>query len=349
MINVTLEGMQSLSNLTQQERDLIKVDLTIPNPTYNQIKKYSKYGYTSVQPFLMFYKSYNNELIVPRGYEIPFEHEVIQDHRVENFVKYPKFKLKLREAQREAFEAWNDTRSRGMIVLQTGKGKSILGIFLAYITRQKTLIIVQKNDLVDGWTKDIDLCLGLKKKDIGLIKAGKKVIGEQITIATIQSLNRLKGEELRELYNTFGMVIQDECHHSSADSYEILNFFKCKYLVGLTATDMRGDGLGKVMYWTIGQVCYRSKEDKDDEDIMPYKVIIKESNIVYNPPTKYYYGKTIVDEDTAYELMKAGKNLKRIPLDSQELKSLMKDKNFNEMVANDIIYEYKNKKYSVYS
>ena len=75
---------------------------------------------------------------------------------------------------------------------------------------RKTLVVVQKNDLVDGWMNDINLCFGLSKDKIGLIKAGKKKIGKQVTIATIQTLNRLDSEEIRELYNAFGMVICDE-------------------------------------------------------------------------------------------------------------------------------------------
>ena len=157
MISVTKGGMQILEGLTNEEMTRIKKELTLDNPAYQQVKKFSRYQYTSIPPFLTFYSTVDGKIIVPRGYKIPFEHKVIRDDRVERKVLYPKFKLELRETQKEAFEAWNKDRENGMIVLQTGKGKSILGCYLAYATKQIELVIVKKNDLVEGRMNDIDL------------------------------------------------------------------------------------------------------------------------------------------------------------------------------------------------
>lgn len=342
MIKVTKGGMNIISNMNPKEREIITESLTLNNPAYIQAKKYSKYGYTSIAPYLLYFEEFGKDsIIVPRGYKIPFKHEIIEDMRVSVKTTYPKFKIKLRETQREAFEAWNETREDGMLVLATGKGKSILGTFLGYITRQKTLIVVQKNDLVDGWTKDIELCTGLTKKDIGLIKAQKFEIGEQYTITTIQTLSKLDPMKLAELYTTFGMVIVDECHHSTAKSYEIFKYFKCRYLVGLTATDNISNGLREVQYWMFGNVAYRSKESIHDEDIMPYSVILRESCLRFNPPPVYEYRGREIDE-TEYALLKRqGKRPQRKPLNAQELKALLRDPQFNHMVAEDIVKEYK--------
>lgn len=344
MIEVIKGSMQVLQNVSSEEMECIKKELTLDNPAYQQVKKFSRYQYTSIPPFLTFYSTVDGKIIVPRGYKIPFEHKVIRDDRVERKVLYPKFKLELRDTQQEAFEAWNKDRENGMIVLQTGKGKSILGCYLAYATKQRALVIVQKNDLVDGWMNDLDLCFGLSKDKVGLIKAGKKKIGKQITIATIQTLNRLDSGELRELYNAFGMVICDEVHHSPAKSYNLFKFFQAKYFIGLTATDQRPDGLQDVQYWLFGNVAFRSKEDVNDEDIMPYTVKIKNSSIEYNPPDEYYYGNSIVDAETAEALRGAGKRVKRKSLNPQELKKLLRDRKFNELVARDIYKEYSAKK-----
>jgi superfamily II DNA or RNA helicase len=346
MIKVTKGGMQVLSNLTKTETDIIKDNLTLDNPVYKQVKQFSRFSYTRVPPYLQFYTTYEGSLIVPRGYEIPFPHKVVKDDRVLSPTLYPKFKLELRETQRLAYEAWDKNREKGMIVLPTGKGKSILGCYLAYATKQRALVIVQKDDLIDGWQDDFALCFGLKKgQKIGLIKAGKFHIGSQITLATIQTLNKLPEEKLRELYNKFGMIICDEVHHSPARSYEMFKYFQAKYFIGLTATDNRAE-LREVQYWMFGQVCFRCKESADDEDIMPYTAIVRESRLKYDPPQQYYYGNKIVDEDEAEHLrdIGKGKKLRRKPLDPQELKALLKDKNFNRLVAKDIVTEYRAKK-----
>jgi superfamily II DNA or RNA helicase len=344
MIEIYKDGLQRLTNLTNEEKTKIKTELTLPNPAYEQAKKFSRFSYTSVPPYLTYYISVDDGLIVPRGYTVPFKSKVVVDNRVEVKVPYPQFKFKLRVSQREAFEEWNDTREKGMFILQTGKGKTVEGIFLSYIARQKTLIVVNKNDLVDGWTEDIKNCLGITKSEIGLIKAERFFIGTQYTIATIQSLNRMDAKKLRSLYDTFGMVIVDEVHHITATSYELLKFFRARYFIGFTATDMKKNGLTSVIYWMIGEVCYRGKEEENDEDIMPYEVIIKSSKISYDPPQEYFYGNSIVDEDTAQQLRMAGKYVKRKPLDTQELRQLVRDKDFNELVAKDIVKEYNARK-----
>lgn len=344
MIQVIKSGQQIIKNATKAEKDEIKKLLTLDNPAYEQVKQFSKFRYSSVPPYLTFYKTLDGDLVVPRGFEVPFEHEILQDDRIEKRVIYPKFRVTLRGDQQRAFDAWDENREHGSIILQTGKGKSLLGCYIAHATRQKTLIIVQKTDLVTSWTKDIEFSMGIKPNNVGLIKAGKFKIGNNFTIATIQSLAKLPSDKLRELYNKFGLVIIDEFHHVSAKSYEILKYFQAKYMIGLTATDNRGDGLQQVLYWSVGEVCFRSEYRANDEDIMPYTVIIRKSNLKYNPPQMYFCGKDIVDEETAEYLKQCGKYVKRKPLDPQELKALLKDIGFNTLVAQDILSEYKARK-----
>lgn len=316
-------GLNVLTDLTREEKARIKDGLTLPNPVYAQVKAYSKFAYTSIPPDLFFFKSIGGALLVPRGYRIPFKAKRVIDKRVEVTTKYPKLRIQLRDTQQTAYNEWRRDPDKGVTILPTGKGKSIYGAYLAYAKKQRALIIVQKNDLVDGWKSDIMTMFNLRPKKIGLIKASTFRIGEQYTITTIQTLSKLSSEELATLYDKFGMIICDEFHHSPANSYNILKYFKAKYYVGLTATDMREDGLEKVLYWMFGDVCYRHPETEDDEDIMPYSVIIKNSNIDYNPPDKY--------DDKG----------RRIPTNSAELKRVIaSSSSFNHLVATDIKKEY---------
>lgn len=340
MIKVVKTNKTILKNLTIDQKDYIKKDLTLDNPAYKQAIKFSRYDNVKIPPYLFYFENKGLDLIVPKNYTIPFEHEVIEDLRIENKVKYPKVLIQLRNDQEEAYKSWCQDTDKGTIVLQTGKGKSILGVYCASAKEQKTLIVVQKNDLIDGWQSDIKLVLGLDKKDVGLIKAKDFRVGEQITLTTIQTLAKLSKDKLDLLINEFGLVICDEFHRSSAKSYEVLDLFHAKYFIGLTATDMRTDGLEKVLYWRFGEVCYRSEEKLVDEDIMPYRVIIKQSDIRYNPAPEYYYNNRIIDEATANYYMSMGRRVKRKPLDSHKLKELLRDTTFNKMVAKDMLIEY---------
>lgn len=195
-----------------KEEELLKIkeDLTLENPAYKQALRFSKWGRTKIPKHLFYYTQLKNAIIVPRGYNIPFEHFIEEDNRIECTVDYPSFKLSLRDTQKDAVSHYLEDTDKGLIVLPTGKGKSILGLHLAHLLKQRTLVIVHKDDLVDGWTQDSKICFGEDFK-VGIFKAKRREVGEQITIATIQTLNRISSEQLEKFQQNFGMVIVDEC------------------------------------------------------------------------------------------------------------------------------------------
>lgn len=256
---------------TEEEAQKIKEELTLENPAHKQALRYSKWGKTKIPKHLYYYTQLSKCIVVPRGYNIPFEHSVKEDTRIECTVEYPTFKLSLRDTQREAVNHYLGDTDKGLIVLPTGKGKSILGLNLAHLLKQRTLVIVHKDDLVDGWTQDSKICFGEDFK-VGIYKAKRREIGEQITIATIQTLNRVSPEILEEFQSHFGMVIIDECHHISSSSFDLLHKFSACYKIGLSATPERSDGLTEVMYYHLGDCAFKYEAGADDKDILPVHV-----------------------------------------------------------------------------
>lgn len=196
----------------------LKSLLTLDNPAYEKVKRYSRYAYTRVPKFLTYYQARGNEIEIPIGIDLSkISFDKIADERVWVSVKYPKFVLELRQHQKEAVRKYVEKNvtdcgivNRFLVQLATGKGKSILGIYLASLLCQRTLIVVHKDDLVKGWQDDIKLAFNGELKS-GLIKAKKFEIGEQITIATIQTLSKLPEETFNSLLDKFGFVITDEC------------------------------------------------------------------------------------------------------------------------------------------
>lgn len=283
-----------LYDMTNEEMKTIKEELTLDNPKYIQAMKYSNYKSTRIPKKIFYYTRIKNGLIVPRGYEVPFNHKICKDTRREVTVQYPPFKLSLRDTQEEARTHYLDnTDDNGLIVLPTGKGKSILGLNLAYTLRQRTLVLVHKDDLVDGWTKDSHLCFG-DNLNVGIYKGKKRVIGEQITIATIQTLNRLSHEDIREFQKNFGMVIIDEVHHIASTSFDLLHMFEGAYKLGLSATPERSDGLTKAMYLHLGGLAYKYEASKDDTDILPVEVIVKRIDTPIDVPLKREGNKYVI-------------------------------------------------------
>lgn len=290
MTQVILDSYKIFKRLGPKKEQIIKEDLTLENMAYHNARKYSKYNNTNIPKYLFYYKQNKSELHVPRGYNPPFDVDVKEDRRIEVTVKYPKLKIDLRDSQKEAKARYlDDPDTNSIITLPTGKGKSILGLSIAHSLRQKVLVIVHKQDLVDGWTQDCKVCFG-DNIEVGRIQGKKKVIGEQVTVATIQTLNRQSEEYLESLYNEFGMVIVDELHHAGSKSYELVNNFKGVYRLGLTATLERSDKLESVIHFMFGGIAYKYEIQEDEKDILPVTVYLKNSNVEYEP--RYFRDKS---------------------------------------------------------
>lgn len=289
MIYVELGAKQVISNFTEDEIEFIKQDLTLPNPAYEMAQKYSPYAKVALPKTLSYYSYIEDKIALPRGYKIPFPAKIISDARFENKVKFRKLRLTPRDMQIDAIESFSG-HDDGMLISPTGSGKSIMALMLAERIGQKTLVIVHKDDLVSGWINDIQKCFPGRVGETGLIKAQFYRVGKWITISTIQTLSKLPEEKMKELQNTFGLLICDELHHVAAKTWEIAGEFPAKYRIGVTATPMRNDGLGKVLNFHFGEPCFVYKESEENKDIIPpSKVFIRRrfSGIKYSQPTQY--------------------------------------------------------------
>lgn len=385
-MKVSIGAVKEIWDFTDHEYNVIFDELTLPNPAYEQVLKHSQYTTTKVPKYLFYAQGTSGLLGVPRGYKIPFTHQRVKDERFtltgSNTINYPKLKIELRKTQQEAIDAYIEAREKaieskenvdGVLVVPTGKGKSILGLAIAAKLKQRALIVVWKDDLVDGWMEDANVALGLKPKHVGLIKAQNFRLGERVTITTIQTLSKLPPEKMQMLREYFSMIIVDEFHHSASKIYEVLTTFPALDRIGLTATDMRNDKLDQVLNFYFGDVCYRFEETDDDEDIIAPKnveIIIKYSNIKFNPPDIYnwsdgfHHGLVgdlfIEDEETEQTIRLVSQSdewkeeilrmmyegrVKRKPLNPHQMyDAIDQDIAFNLMVAKDVAFEYNDNK-----
>ena len=85
--------------------------------------------------------------------------------------------------------------------------------------------------------------------------------GTLVDIAMVQSLAR-QGH-VNPIVERYGHVIVDECHHVSAVSFEqILKTAKAKYVLGLTATPIRRDGLQPIIMMQCGPIRHRASRNE---------------------------------------------------------------------------------------
>lgn len=262
-------GIRSHENLM---KEIEKVN-TFPNPQHaeNERMGYSNWG----TPWtLELFRWEDRVLILPRGFysdliDILNEMQIsIADIEWDNVtvrrnVRFPDLKdVHLREYQVRAIENLS-THTQGCLVSPTGSGKSLIGIEIMRRKGQKSLVIVHRSDLAHQWQQVIFQVLGLKS---GFIGSGHWIIGDQITIAMIQSISSMR-EEFQEISNQFGLVLVDECHHVPANSfYNILSMIPARYRYGLSATPKRRDGLDMLIYRAIGP-CIANVDRSEVEEL----------------------------------------------------------------------------------
>lgn len=154
--------------------------------------------------------------------------------------------ITLRGYQNECIEAVLQAKESGItrqvVCLPTGCGKTITFAELARKMNVKTLILAHRDELLNQAIEKIKLVWD--EVDIGKVKAEQNEFSAQVVVASVQSAMR-DGRLQQLVEQNFELIIVDECHHSSSDSYQkIIDAINPKLLVGFTATVNRADGKG---------------------------------------------------------------------------------------------------------
>lgn len=158
------------------------------------------------------------------------------------------FKGKLQTEQEDALKRLL-LKNNGIFVAPTGFGKTVLTIALIAKRAIKTLIIVNRVNLANHWYEKLHEFTNIT--NIGRLYSNFDSLGFDVDIATIQSLSSYS--DIDKITSNYGLVIVDEVHHLAARSYEtVIRKFNAKYLLGLTATFIRSDGLEAIINILLG-------------------------------------------------------------------------------------------------
>ena len=289
---VVVRSHKHIYGLIPAQIERIQKDLTFDNPKYARIKQFSQWGSTREPQYLEYfgYDPHKNCLSVPVGYKLPAyidSHSTFEDRRVYEKIPFPEMVLDLRDTQSQAVARFIQANCmkrsiNGCIQMPTGKGKSIVALEIARILGARTLIVVHKTDLVNGWLRDIQKAFD-GRAEVGVYQSKSRSVGYHFTVATIQTLNRLSSGELTFLYSTFSFVVQDEMHHCPSNMFSMVDNFRPRYRLGLTATPERNDGLGHIMNLYFGGFAFTYDHVAGDEDILPVKVITRNCDTYFEP------------------------------------------------------------------
>jgi superfamily II DNA or RNA helicase len=192
------------------------------------------------------------------------------------------FKGSLRDIQRPVVDAFLKPEPHdGILSLHTGGGKTVCALYIASQLKLPTLVIVHNSFLRDQWEERVKGFLPNAR--IGRIQGDLcEVDDREIIIAMLQTLSMKTISILK--FRPLGLVIVDECHHIASEVFvQALPKVTSKYMLGLSATPSRKDGLMFVANWFLGPLLYTSDTgDKEDTGVHVEVYEYKNDDPVFN-------------------------------------------------------------------
>ncbi|MFC5471315.1 DEAD/DEAH box helicase family protein [Cohnella suwonensis] len=148
-----------------------------------------------------------------------------------------------RFAQIDALDALERTLEeeydKAMVVMATGLGKTYLAGFFAQ-RFERVLFIAHREEILNQAKRSFQFIM--PDKTYGIFNGVMKEGDAECVFASIYTLGMKKHRESFSP-DRFDLIVVDEFHHAAAISYQsVIEYFKPKFLLGITATPDRMDG-----------------------------------------------------------------------------------------------------------
>ena len=269
--NISRRGYSLLKDeLSSSELNSLRKDLTA-KPFIN--KDYPG----DSKPFPVYLESHR-KIYLPRYYGIN-KYGKPNTYNIKNGESINvQFTKNLREIQLKITDKYLEVANNiggGIISVPCGYGKTVISLYILAKLGVKTLIIVHKEFLLNQWKERIKEFLD--NYNIGRIQGQTfDIENKNIVIGMLQSISMKEYPE--NAFDSFGLVIFDECHHLAAEVFSRALFkTSCKYTLGLSATPKRNDGLQKVFEWYLGNIIFQiKKRDKEDVNVTVIKYLVED-------------------------------------------------------------------------
>ena len=192
-------------------------------------------------------KAYSDDLLTSyRNYLQKIKDTIVSKH-IEDIFTYDDAVIEPNEMQNEAVVKLAQLRDTGatkaLAIAATGSGKTYMSVFdSAQFKPNRLLFIVHREDILNKAKESFKKIYYTIDKSItfGSFTGNLDERNCRFLFATRDKL-ALHYTEFKP--NDFDYIVLDEAHHAASPQYEnILNYFKPKFLLGLTATPERTDG-----------------------------------------------------------------------------------------------------------
>jgi len=306
MMNVIVSNKIVLQEVPPHFARMIRKRLTIPNPKYLEAVKHRRWT-GNLEKELTYYDVTTDGLILPRGFALQLVHLATQceaswqldDRR--RVLPEVEFSImgKLRAYQQQAVK---DVLGHdfGVLNAATGSGKTCMAMAIIAARKQPALVIVHTKELLQQWMDRACQFLNMVPGEIGIIGGGEKILGERLTIGIVNSIYPI-AEEIKD---HFGFLIVDEAHHIPSRTFtEAVSAFDCRFMLGLSATPYRRDGLSRLIYWAMGDQVHTVDKGRliREGSIMKPEIVTRPTGFVssFNLTVEYSAGISELTRNTS--------------------------------------------------
>lgn len=184
--------------------------------------------------------------------------------------------------QAAALTAWKQAGRRGVVVLPTGAGKTLVAQLALKDTPRSALICVPTLDLLQQWYSG--LLAAFPDTNIGLLGGGSH--DESPLLVSTYDSAAIHAEELAGRYTT---LIFDEVHHLPSDFHRsVAEMCIAPYRLGLTATPKRSDGREADLEQLVGPVVYSvSPDELSGDTLADYREVIIKVKLSQSEQQRY--------------------------------------------------------------
>lgn len=249
--------------------------LTIPNPDKPAALREHIWGAQSMPDEIQLFYREGAYIRIPRGFVHSFIRgmqasglEVIwQDERVSIERRGPELTPIALDPYQELACTAMLTYLDGLMIAPTGAGKTVISLEAIRRSKQRALIIVEKNSLAVQWIESIRELLGFEAGYIGESKWVEReitVVLRQALWAQTQRPGPLRMAEdaemaLRTFWERWGFVLLDEAHHAPADTLvDLMQRFPAVIRAGATATATRDPLTFPIAQAVIGPIVHET-------------------------------------------------------------------------------------------
>ena len=158
---------------------------------------------------------------------------------------------------------------KALLVSATGTGKTYAASFAVYDFRPKRfLFLVHREQIAKQAIKTFKKVFKNEDNKFGLLSGNSKEYNKDYLFSTIQTMSK---EEVYRGFkkDSFDYIVIDEVHKAGANSYlKILNYFKPKFILGMSASPDRTDNFNIYELFDYNLPLDIRLQDALDEDLL---------------------------------------------------------------------------------